>query len=62
MRINLGRADVFMPKLFLNSANICTSFQQVGRKTVSQAMAGSRLGNICRPHGLLYCALDVLLT
>ncbi len=44
MRVDLSRLDALVPEQFLDGADVETPFEQVGRETVAQYVAGDSLG------------------
>lgn len=57
MRIDLRRAYITMPELFLHAANIRTLFQQVRGEGVPQTMAARRFVNTRLAHREFHRAL-----
>jgi hypothetical protein len=67
MRIDHGRAHVFMPQQLLHRTDIIASLQQVRREAMTKGTAAPRLGDFCRMHGpfngILQCLfVDVMPT
>jgi len=57
MGIDHGGGHVCMPQQFLDGADICSVFQQMGGEGVTKGMAAGLFGETClpgrRPHGFL---------
>ena len=58
MRIDNGRADIFVPEEFLHGANILIVFEKMRREAVTNSVAAAVLVDLGCSQGVLHRALD----
>src|SRR5712671_4611421 len=58
MGIDHGRRHILMPQEFLNSSDVVSILEQMGREGMAKSVARRRLLNTRSDHGLLYRQLQ----
>jgi hypothetical protein len=58
VRVDHGRAHIFVPQQFLDSSYVITGLQKMGCEAVPKGMRASGFGNVSRPNRLLYSTLQ----
>lgn len=57
MSVHHGGPNIPVPQQLLDSSNVITRLEQMGRKGVAEGVTGGALGDAGSDYGVTYCAL-----